>query len=1089
MKQLRSHSGFLLLVLISLFLVTPCMAQKKKAEEEKKESKIPEGAFSGLQWRSIGPAFTSGRIADFAFNPANRSEWFVAVASGHVWKTLNNGTTFTPVFDNYGAYAIGCVKMDPSNPNVVWVGTGENNHQRALGYGNGVYKSLDGGKSWKNMGLKESRQIGMIAISPENSDIVFVAAEGSVWGPGGDRGLYKTTDGGATWKKVLDISIHTGVNSVIIDPRDPRIMYASSEQRRRHVFTKIGGGPESAIYKSTDGGETWRKLTSGLPGGHVGGMGLAVSPVNPDYVYAIIEAEGETGGFFRSMNRGETWEKMSDHSSSGQYFNEIYCDPKDVNKVYSVETVTQVTLDGGRAWTMVGLNSRHVDDHAMWIDPDDTRHFFIGGDGGIYETYDNGQNFIFKTNLPVTQFYRVAADYDLPFYNVYGGTQDNSSFGGPSRNICSEGVSSDEWYVTTGGDGFWQAIDPKDPNIVYSESQYGYSVRYDRKSGEAIDIKPQPRKGELTYRWNWDSPMIISPHLNTRLYVAANKVFRSDDRGQSWTVISDDLTRNMDRNTWKVMDKYWSVDAVVKDLSTSLYGTIVSLAESPVKEGVLYAGTDDGLIQVTDDGGKNWRKTENFPGVPEYTYVSDVCPSKFDENVVFASFDNILRDDFKPYLLKSTDKGKTWVSIAGNLPANVAVHTIEQDFVNPNLLFVGTEFSFFVSLDGGNEWIEFNNGLPNVSVRDIDIQERENDLIIGTFGRGIYILDDYTPLRLFTPANAEKEAMIFPLRTAPMYIPTGSKYGQGSTVFFAPNPPYGATFTYYLKEGIKTQRDIRKEKEKEQFDKGEKIYVLTPEELRKEAMEEKPYLLFTVYDEDNQVVKKLTAAPSKGINRITWDLRYESPQPVSVRDKYNPLASGQSGFLAMPGTYKVSLDKVVNGKVTSLVPLTEFKAEILNNTTLGAKDRKAMVDFEKKAGELARQIQGAMKLTSELSGKMETILQTLNNLPAASREQIDKAKAVRDQLEEIDYGFRDYYEEQPPTPMPIGNRLSTLVYTHYSSTSDITQTEKDTYAILMEEFPPVLEKLKKIQSVDIPAIEEEMNKINAPWTPGRLIDK
>ncbi len=513
-------------------------AQKKKNKKEEKKDKpamLNPSTYSGLKWRSIGPAYASGRIADFAVNPKNHSEWYVGVASGNIWKTTNNGQTFKPIFDKYGSYSIGALALDPSNPNIIWAGTGENNHQRALGYGDGVYKSLDGGKSWENMGLKESRQIGMITIDPRNTDIVFVAAEGSAWGPGGDRGLYKTIDGGKIWKKVLNISENTGVNNVIIDPCKPDILYATSEQRRRHVHTKIGGGPESAIYKSTDGGENWRKLKSGLPTDHIGGMGIAVSSVNSNYVYAIIEAEGETGGFFRSTDKGESWNKMSSHASSGQYYNEIYCDPVDVNKVYSVETFTHVTTDGGKSWKRLSTKTRHVDDHALWIDPSNTEHHLIGGDGGVYETFNGGENYRHISNLPVTQYYRVYLDNAFPFYNVYGGTQDNNSMGGPSKTTSSVGVSSGEWYATLGGDGFWGMVDPEDPNIIYSEYQYGNIYRYDKKSGERLYIKPQPKKGELTYKWNWNAPFTISPHNNKRLYIAANKVFKSDDRGQYWT--------------------------------------------------------------------------------------------------------------------------------------------------------------------------------------------------------------------------------------------------------------------------------------------------------------------------------------------------------------------------------------------------------------------------------------------------------------------------------------------------------------------------------------------------------------------------
>ncbi len=1102
MKILNAqHAGiklriFSILCLSLILLVSfTTEAQKKKDKDKEKteeEGKLKSSTFSGLKWRSIGPAFASGRIADIAVNPDNHSEWFVAVACGHIWKTTNNGTTFSPVFEKYGTYSIGCLAIDPNNTSIIWTGTGENNHQRALGYGNGVYKSIDGGTSWKNMGLKESRQIGMIAIDPRNSDIVFVAAEGSAWGPGGDRGLYKTIDGGKNWKKVLEISENTGVNNVVIDPENPDIMYATSEQRRRHVHTKIGGGPESRIYKSTNAGEIWDTLTKGLPSGHVGGMGIAVSPVNPDVVYAIIEAEGETGGFFRSTNKGASWQKMSDHHSSGQYYNEIYCDPKNVDKVYSVEVITRVTLDGGKTWKSVGNNRRHVDDHALWIDPNDTDHFIIGGDGGVYETFDGGKNYLFKTNLPVTQFYRIAVDNDFPFYNVYGGTQDNNSFGGPSRNTSSPGVVSDEWTVTVGGDGFWQAIDPDDPNIVYSEWQYGNSVRFDKKSGEGINIKPQERKGELTYRWNWNAPLIISPHSKTRLYVAANKVFRSEDRGNSWKVISDDLTAQIDRDTWKAMGKFWSADAVRKDVSTSQYGTIVSFAESEVKEDLLYVGTDDGLIQVTENGGEPWRKISSFPGVPEYTYVSDICPSKFDENVVFTSFDNRKRDDFKPYILKSTDKGNTWVSISNNLPKNGTVHTIEQDFVNPDLLFAGTEFGAFFSVDGGKEWVQLKSGIPSVAVRDLTIQRRENDLAVATFGRGFYILDDYTPLRNFKPDILEKEAYIFPIMDALLYIQTRGKGSQGSTYFSAKNPPYGATFTYYLKEGIKTKKQQRKEKEKKQFEKSEKIKVLTWDELREEGKEEAPHLIFTIYDKNDNLLRKLTTKPSKEINRFTWNLRYPSPVPVNLRNnKFDPLAKGRDGILAAPGTYKVALSKSVDGVITELVPPTEFKVVALANTTLPAGNRKAMIEFLKEVGELARTMQGAIRLNSELSEKIEKIVQTLHLTPKATPEMIKKAKALRKELDGINFTFNGFpakasWEEVPPQPMPLNRRLNYLTRTHYNSTTEITQTEKDTYQILKEELPPVMEKLKRISEVDIKNLESEMEKIGAPWTPGRI---
>jgi photosystem II stability/assembly factor-like uncharacterized protein len=1079
------------IILISLLSCIPYLASGGDKEKKDGHDTLKSSLFSGLQFRSIGPAFTSGRIADFAVNPKNPKEYFVAVASGHIWKTINNGTTFEPVFDNYGSYAIGCVAMDPANPNVIWAGTGENNHQRSLGYGDGIYKSSDGGKSWTNMGLKESRQIGKILIDPRNSDIIYVAAEGSVWGPGGDRGLYKTTDGGTTWNKVLDISQNTGVNCMVMDPRNPDVIYASSEQRRRHIFTKIGGGPETAIYKTTDAGKTWRKLTSGLPTVDMGGIGLDVSPVNPDVVYAIIEAAENAGGFYRSDNRGESWEKMSDYTAPGQYYNEITCDPKDVNKVYAIDVVMQVTEDGGKTWHAVGNDKRHVDDHAIWIDAEDTGHLLIGGDGGIYESWDAGKNYVFKSNLPVTQFYRVNVDNTEPFYWVYGGTQDNSSLGGPSRNLSRQGVTSSDWIVTLGGDGFWQAVDPKNPDIVYSEYQYGNIYRYDKKSGENTFIKPQPRKGEDTYKWNWNTPFILSPHSNTMLYIAANKVFRSDDRGQSWQVISEDITAKIDRNTWPVMGQWWSIDAVSKDVSTSLYGTSVSMDESPVKEDLLYVGTDDGLIQITEDAGITWRKADKFPGIPDNTYVSDIFASRFDENIVFASFDNIQRDDFKPYILKSTDKGKSWESITGNLPQNGTVHTIIQDFIDPDLIFIGTEFGVFFTRNCGGTWTQLKSGIPAIAVRDAVIQQRECDLVLATFGRGFYILDNYAPLRQVKDSILDKDAYIFPIKDALMYIQKRGLYGQGSTVYVAKNPEFGATFTYYCKEVPKTLKQLRKEKEKDLLKEKKPVPIPSMDDLRKEDDEVKPYLVFTMTDEEGHEIRKLTKSPSEGINRITWNLHFPSSGPVRLDKNFDPLALGDDGNMVMPGTYNVTLSQVVRGLETVLAGPVRFRAIVLNNTTLPASDRAELVAFQKKVAELTRAVEGAERYTSDLISRIQSVKQAIFNTPGLPPDLFNRLEQIELQLHDLNWAFygqqpKASQEENWPAPASISERLSAVSESFWSSTSAVSQTQRDVYASIETDFPALLDQLKKIGEVYLPDIENTLEKAGAPWTPGRI---
>lgn len=1088
--SMKRTTLFFLSMFFFFALTSPLSAQKKKTDSQASDT-LKSATFSGLKWRGIGPAFTSGRISAMAVNPYNYSEYYAGVGSGHIWKTVNNGTTFTPVFDNYGAYAIGAMAIDPNNTNVVWAGTGENTHQRALGYGNGVFKTEDGGKTWKNMGMKESRQIGKILIDPRNSDVVYVAAEGSVWGPGGDRGLYKTTDGGKTWERVLFVSENTGVNHMTMDPRNPDVIYATSEQRRRHFYTKIGGGPESAVYKTTDAGKNWQKLTSGLPSGHVGGMCIEVSPANPDYVYLVAEAADDKGGFFRSTNRGASWTKMSGYSSSGQYFNFIVCDPVDQDKVYSLEVYSKVTVDGGKTWNNIGISKRHVDDHCMWINPENTKHFTIGGDGGLYETFDDGEHYIFKSNLPVTQFYRVNVDNTEPFYWVYGGTQDNNSMGGPSQNTNSSGVASDEWVVTLGGDGFWQAIEEDNPNIVYSAYQYGNIFRYDKLSAERIKIKPEPRKGELHYRWNWDSPFFLSKHNKTRLYMGANKVFRSNDRGNSWEVISEDLTRDEDRNQFKVMDKYWPSNAVAKDLSTSQWGTIVSLAESPLKAGLIYVGTDDGLIQVSEDDGKTWRKQENFPGVPKYAYVSDVMPSRFDENVVFATFNNLKSDDFTAYVLKSSDKGRTWTSVASNLPKET-VHTIAQDFVKEDLLFVGTEFSFFFSVDGGKIWTKLGAGLPDIPVRDIAIQEREHDLVIATFGRGFYIIDNYEPLRHVDAKKLKsEEAMLFPVKDALMYLEGGARYGTGSMYFTAPNPDFGATFTYFLKEVPKTKKAVRLKKEKELFDKSEPIPQPTKEELRAEEDEIAPYLIFTIKDEEGNIVRKLYQEPKSGINRVNWRLRYDSPMARAAdKPEFKPSSNNMDGMMILPGKYSVELSLDHNGEVKQLAGPVSFEAKVLNNTSLPAANRPAMVQFHKDAAALRSIVDGAQRFARELQRRNENIRQLLQYTYQAPDALRQKTRSITEQLRDIDFTMNGTnaaasFEEVPPEQVSLSYRMGAVLSGTWSSTSEPTQTMRSNYEIVKEELPALLDHLKKLDD-ELKSVEASLDALNAPFTPGRL---
>ncbi len=1055
---------------------------------------VPAGAqeysastFRGMSLREIGPALTSGRISDFAVNPQNPSEYYVAVSSGGVWKTTNGGVTYRPIFDGEGSYSIGVVTLDPGNPHIVWVGTGENNAQRSVAYGDGVYKSLDGGKSWARMGLENSEHIGAIVVDPRDSDVVYVAAQGPLWSAGGDRGLYKTTDGGATWNRVLDISEHTGVTDVVMDPRDPDVLIAAAWQRRRHVWTLISGGPESALYRSLDGGATWDKISRGLPSGDVGRYGLCQSPARPDNVYAVVEAAGDAGGFFRSTDRGASWSKVNDWTSRGNYYQELICDPVDAERVFAMDTYTRVTTDGGRTFERLSNSNRHVDDHALWIDPSDTEHMLIGGDGGIYESWDDGSTWQFKPNLPVTQFYKVVVDNAEPFYNVYGGTQDNWSLGGPARTLAEAGISNDDWIITNGGDGFESAVDPVDPNIVYAQSQHGFLVRYDRASGESTFIQPQPTGASEALRWNWDAPLLISPHSHTRLYFAANKLFRSDDRGNNWTAVSGDLTRQIDRNELPVMGRVWGMDAVGKNSSTSIYGNIVALSESPVREGLIYIGTDDGLIQVTGNGGESWTRHEDFPGVPDRTYVNMVLASAHDEGTVYAAFNNHKMGDFTPYLLRSTDGGRRWRSIAGDLPERGSVYAIAEDPTDPGLLFAGTEFGVFFTRDGGENWTPLTGGIPTIAVRDLAIQERDNDLVLATFGRGFWVLDDYSPIREATKDVLAQDAHIFPVRDAQIYVEQerGREY-QGGAYWWAENPPFGAVITYYLKDGIKTREEVRQEAESSAREAGEPVAYPSFEAMRGEDREEAPYLLFTITRPDGAVVRRLTARPSEGIHRIDWDLRWASRAPVSSRSEFDPFDDDPTGPPAAPGTYAVSMARVVDGVPTELAGPISFEVVPLHNATLATEDRASLESFQREADALMARARVASDRLDELDTRLERARLAIRRVSDTGLEIMTDARAIKDGLDVLRQtleGDRSVAGREFETPPSIQDRIGMVMWSSYGSTAAPSDQQRQQLRLAEESLETVTPRIDEmVRRLD--SLEARLEERGAPRLPG-----
>ena len=1072
-------------------------AAKPAAKKPDPDSLFKSETFSGLSLRGIGPAVTSGRITDIAVHPADPGTWFVAVASGGVWKTTNAGTTWTPVFDKEGSFSIGCVSIDLRDPLTVWVGSGENNSQRSVSYGDGVYKSIDGGKSWTNMGLKDSEHIGQIAVNPRDGAIVYVAAQGPLWRGGGDRGLYKTTDGGKTWERVLNVDEYTGVNEVVMDPRDPDVLYASSYQRQRQVWTLIDGGPGSAVWKSRDGGKTWKKLENGLPKEDKGRIGLALSPVNPDVVYAIVEAADKGAGFYRSTDGGGSWEKMSDHvAGSPQYYNELIADPQVEARVYSMDTWMMVTDDGGRNFRRVGEKAKHVDNHALWIDPARTRHMLAGCDGGLYQTFDRGATWQFVANLPVTQFYNVAVDYDLPFYNVYGGTQDNFTLGGPSQTTNANGIRNSDWNVVVGGDGFQCAADPTDANIVYGESQHGGLVRFDRKTGERVDIQPQSDPGEPGLRWNWDSPLLISPHSHTRLYFAAQRVFRSDDRGDTWKPVSPDLTRQIDRNQLKVMGRVWSVDAIAKNASTSFYGNIVSLDESPAQEGLVYVGTDDGLIQVTEDGGGAWRKIERFPGIPDRTYVSDLVASRHQAGTVYASFDNHKSGDFKPYVLRSDDRGRSWTSIAGNLPERGTVYALAEDHEDPNLLFAGTEFGVFFTVDGGRRWTQLKGGIPTIAIKDIVIQRRENDLVLASFGRGFYILDDYAPLRRLKTADLERAATLFPVPPAAMYIPATplglkDKGFQGDGFYTAPNPPFGASFTYYLRDEVKTRKKQRQAKEGAIAKKGGDVFYPSWDSLRAEDREEDPAVMLTVTDEEGHVVRRITGPVTAGFHRVAWDLRYPASNPVSLRPpgEDNPFADPSAGPLAAPGAYRVQLATRVDGVLKPVGAPVGFRCAPLGEGALPVADRAATLEFEKKTARLQRAVLGAVEAGREAQTRLSHIKKALDETPGAAPALMDSARAMERRLSDLMTslnGDATVRRRNEPTPPSIVEDVATAVSGQWFQTQGPTATHRRCYDNAASRFKDVLAGLRTLIETDLVRLEGQADAAGAPWTPGRV---
>ncbi|MCC3860938.1 VPS10 domain-containing protein [Pseudemcibacter aquimaris] len=1079
--------SILMTLMMTVAMPTGLMAQ------DNDESPMNSSTFKGMEMRNIGPSYMSGRIADVAVDQKDPGTWYAAVASGGVWKTVNAGTTWDPIFDNESVYSIGDVTIDPSNSNVIWVGTGENNAGRHIAFGDGIYKSENGGKSWKNMGLENSEHLGDIVIHPEDGDTVWASAQGPLWSKGGQRGVFKTTDGGKTWRNTLEIDEWTGVGSLAIDPSNPDILYAAAWQRQRTIAALIDTGPGSALYKSTDGGETWEKMTEGLPKGNIGKSSIAVSPIDPNVVYATIELDERKGGFWRSSDKGASWTKMSDRVSGGtgpHYYQEIFADPHTFDMVYMANNLSAYSMDGGKTWTDINLVNKHVDDHAFAFHPTDPDFVLIGSDGGLYESRDNMKKWRFMQGISAAQFYKIAADDTYPFYNVYGGTQDNSTQGGPSRTMRADGMRNGDWYLTMGADGHQPAVEPGNPNIMYSQWQQGGLMRHDKLLRENVNVKPQERPGEPAERFNWDAPINVSHHDPKRLYHASQRLWRSDDRGDNWTPISGDLTKNGNRLTYEMMDTTWGPEAGWDLSAMSNFHTIANVAESPIDENILYVGTDDGLIQVTSDGGENWTRIEiaDIRGIPANSYVNDIRADRFDADTVYAALDNHKEGDYAPYLIKSTDRGRTWTSITNGLPEKSLVWRITQDHVNSDLMFLGTEFGIYFTVDGGDNWIELEGGMPTISVRDVRIQRRENDLVAGSFGRGIFILDDYTPLRGLNAETLENDALLFADEKAPWYREdTQHSDSQGDDQWTAKNPAFGETFTYYLKDSFKTAKQVRVAADKEKREDGEGVDYPEFSTLEQERREQDAAVYITVRDASGNVVRTVDAPNKKGVHRVTWNLRH-SPMNAIVNENSGTGGYSTPGVMAMPGNYTATLHARVNGASSQIAGPVNFELVDVTEAGLAGASRADAFAFQRDV-EAARATYAAANNTiSELQAKLGLYHMAMDRSNDAAGLE-GQYEALRQELYAIDEMLNGERSRsgKGSRPATVGSRLSFAAGSS-SGTYGPTGQAKDQFGYAMEGLNAAKARLATLTGTTVPAFESALDNAGAPWVRGGEVD-
>ena len=1065
------------LSLIFVFSMTNSFSQKNK-KDVKNESSL----YSGLKFRSVGPAFMSGRIADIAINPDNENEWYAAVGSGGVWKTVNAGTTWQPLTDNQSFYSTGSITIDPNNTNTIWLGTGENVGGRHVGVGKGVFLSLDGGKTWKNKGLNKSEHISKIIVNKKNSNNVFVASQGPLWSSGGDRGLYKSIDGGESWSLVLSVNKWTGVTDVVVDPRDENIMYAATWQRHRNVAAYMGGGPGTKLFKSTDGGDSWRQLKTGLPTGKLGKIGLAISEINPDVLYAAIELERRKGAVYRTSNGGESWKKMSDTVSGAtgpHYYQELVASPHHFDKIYLMDVRVQVSDDGGKTFYRMNEGNKHSDNHSMTFKKNDPNYLLVGTDGGIYESFDDTKSWKYVNNLPLTQFYKLAVDDSYPFYNIYGGTQDNNTQGGPSRTFRSNGIANSDWFVLLGGDGHQPATEPGNPNIVYAQSQQGNLHRVDRTTGEAVFIKPYSGLNEDFERFNWDSPILVSSHNPKRLYFGSQRVWKSDDRGDSWTPISKDLTKNQERLELPIMGKQQSWDSAWDVYAMSTYNTITSLSESILDQNILYAGTDDGLIHSTKDGGSSWTSitVDKLPGVPDSSFVNDIKADLHNDQVAYVALDNHKFGDYSPYLYKTSNGGKSWKPIINGLPEDTFVWRIVQDHIDPNLLFLASEYGLYFSNNQGEKWIKFSTGLPTISVRDLVIQKRENDLVLATFGRGFYVLDDFSSLRKLNTSNSN-EVILFDVKEALQYNPIRSgTSSQGSSYYTSKNPPYGAIFSYNLPDSYKSLKSLRSKREKELDKLNKDIPFVGWDELDKEINETKSKIILEIRDDNGDLVDRINGSTKKGINRVSWNLSKPLPTILDSNSRWS-----RSSLTVKPGKYSVHLLELVQGGVNELTKSKTFdvkriRENVLKNP-LNSKIDEFILELNKFEIEYSVMISNYIKSKK----KQSSFNNTLRFIKNIDSDLLNKLNELNDQMNLIDvllYGSKSKKEIMEKDITLVSERISIAKRGFYGNSYGPTKQHMDSFGIAKDQWDSILPRVDKfIKAVGV--LSNDLEQLGAP---------